>query len=60
MDIKSLIEICTVIVITFNKKGKNMQGFEMLVYEQACRMLEDIFKDFRKTQEEHNAGPENY
>ena len=47
MDLDNILSTCTALVITFNKKP-NLQEFEVLAYEQACRVLEEALKDFRE------------
>lgn len=44
---------CLIIVCRYADKG-TLQEFELLMYEQACRTLESVLKDFRKTWENAN------
>ena len=47
MDINIVLQTCTALVIIFNKK-EHLREFELLAYEQACRILESTLKDFRE------------
>ncbi|KKK52343.1 hypothetical protein LCGC14_3105870 [marine sediment metagenome] len=58
MDINLVIQVCATLVCKFSDK-KSLQEFELLAYEQACRTLESVLGDFRKTWEATNEF-ENY
>ena len=47
-----IIKTCTALVIIFNKK-KNLCEFELLAYEQVCRILETTLKNLREEQEDN-------
>ena len=59
MDINNVLQTCTALVIIFNKK-ETLQEFELLAYEQACRILESTLKDFREMWEKNYGEFENY
>lgn len=44
----NIIELCMVIICTFAKRENTLQEFELLVYEQACRTIEELLKNTRK------------
>jgi len=43
-----LIDSCVALVTVLGKK-ESLQEFELLAYEQACRVIEVTLKDFRET-----------
>ncbi len=50
MDTQVVLQSCTAIICTFVDR-KPLQEFELLAYEQACRTLESVLKDFRSVWE---------
>lgn len=42
-----ILQLCTAIMCLYHDKS-NLTEFEMLVYEQACRLSEDILKEVRE------------
>lgn len=54
----TVLQICAAVVCKFANKAP-LQEFELLAYEQACRTLESVLCDFRKTWETRNES-ENY
>lgn len=46
MDLNVVVQTCAALVCTLADK-KPLQEFEVLAYEQACRTLESVLKDFR-------------
>jgi hypothetical protein len=47
MDLDKTLQACTAIICTYADR-RPLQEFEQLAYEQACRTLESVLKDFRK------------
>ena len=50
MDIEFVVNACVCVINKFSDVAP-LQEFEVLAYEQACRTLETILKDFRETWE---------
>lgn len=59
MQLDMLLKNCTEIICSFANKNF-LQEFELLAYEQACRTLESILKDFRQTWEVLNDESDDY
>lgn len=50
MDVRFVVDSCIYVLDIFSEK-QPLQEFELLAYEQACRTLETVLKDFRETWE---------
>ncbi len=53
MDVQHVTNTCIAIIHNFSNK-QSLQEFELLTYEQACRTLETVLKDFREVWETQN------
>lgn len=58
MDTQVVLQSCTAIICTL-ANNQPLQEFELFAYEQACRTLESVLKDFRTAWETPNEF-ENY
>jgi hypothetical protein len=59
MDINIVLQTCTALVVAFRAR-QNLREFELLAYEQACRILETTLKEFRETWEEKDEELGNF
>ena len=58
MDLNVVVQSCVAVVCMYANK-QPLREFEVLAYEQACRTLESVLKDFRNFWEVTNEA-ENY
>lgn len=59
MDVDRVLQHSVIVIALFANRERPLQGFELLAYEQACRTIESVLKDFRDTWETKDET-ENY
>jgi len=58
MELKDLYNVATAVVCMYGQKTRPLQEFELLLYEQACRLLEANFRQYREALEGYKNGSE--
>jgi hypothetical protein len=60
MDANVIMQVSAAVVCVLGSPNRTFRGFEFRVYEEACRTLEVMLEDFRKTWEDEPDEAENY
>jgi len=60
MDVHVILQVAFGTITQLNDAriaGHSLQGFEILAYEQACRMVETLMRDYRvEWEKQHGTG----